>query len=247
MNLNHNRKIHDLVGENYVFASVLYYFGIEFYEYSEKTLSQVCQEKGLDVNKVINSLESVTEKGDGDDFRLFSYPIEIIIEYLKHTHFYFIKQRLPYLAKLIHNLNDKHGTIAKDLKFVFPYFIEDLVKHIYEEEDNLFTYIMKLAHALNDQYHYSSLHYDMERQSIQAYAMEHDMDDDELKGVRSITDDYKTDENTSLHLKVIYAELKSFEKELHTHAKVENEVLFPKALMLEKQVKQKFKSIIKLN
>lgn len=168
----------------------------------------------------------------------------MIIEYLKHTHYNFIKERLPYLAKLIENLsrNDHSDpSIIDDLKFVFPLFVEDLIHHIYEEEDHLFHFILKLNAALSGTYNISKAYYELERQSIQYYAVEHDMDDDEMKGIRDITHNYALNHQSSLHLRVVYSELQHFEKSLKIHAAVENEVLFPKALMLEKEVKKMLK------
>jgi len=46
---------------------------------------------------------------------------------------------------------------------------------------------------------------------------------------------------------VLFSELERFEEKLKVHAKIENEVLFPKALMLEKSVRKKFDSLIRLN
>ena len=87
----------------------------------------------------------------------------------------------------------------------------------------------------------------MEKHSIQKYAIEHETHDDEMIGIREITDHYAITPQTSLHVKVLYAELKDFETELRTHAKVENDILFPKALALEKEVKWRFSQKIKLN
>ena len=50
--------ISDLVDRNYVHAYVLFYFGIHFFDYSEKTLEQVCLEFGLKVEQVVDELES---------------------------------------------------------------------------------------------------------------------------------------------------------------------------------------------
>jgi regulator of cell morphogenesis and NO signaling len=41
--------------------------------------------------------------------------------------------------------------------------------------------------------------------------------------------------------------LKDFEKSLVTHARMENEILFPKAMALENKVKQSFFEKIKFN
>lgn len=245
-----NKKITELVDENYVFASVLYYFGIRFYDYSERTLEQVCTEKGIDINVVISSLEAVRNEKDGVDIRLFSYPIDLIIEYLKHAHYIFIKQKLPYIARLIENLKTTyppHFQVVEDLKFVFPLFVEDFIHHIYEEEDSLFCYINLLHNALHKTMNPTQLFYEMEKFSLQEHAIAHDMHDDEMKGIRSITNNYTIPEEGDLHLKVVFKELCAFERQLTSHAGVENEILFPKALLLEKEVKKAFCEKIRLN
>jgi regulator of cell morphogenesis and NO signaling len=53
-----NTRISELVDQNYVHAYVLYYFGIQFYEYSSLTLEQVCNQRGLGVDQVIREMES---------------------------------------------------------------------------------------------------------------------------------------------------------------------------------------------
>lgn len=241
-------KITELIEKNYVFASVLYYFGIEFYDYSEHTLEQVCRERGLSMQSVINSLESATRQDDLPN--LNSLPVDVIIEYLKHTHYLFVKHKLPYIARLIQSLSPKEGvpsTAADDLKFVFPLYIEDFIQHIYQEEDTFFSYVLQLNNALNGKFHPGKLFYMMEEQSVERFAMEHDTHDDEMVGIRNITSNYAVDAKTSLLVQVVYKELQSFEQELVTHAKVENEILFPKALMIEKQVKKIWRSKISLN
>jgi regulator of cell morphogenesis and NO signaling len=77
--------------------------------------------------------------------------------------------------------------------------------------------------------------------------MEHEAHDDEMEGIRKITNDYQLDSSTPLHVKVIYNELREFEKNLITHARIENEILFPKAMALEGRVKQLFFNRAKFN
>ena len=112
----------------------------------------------------------------------------------------------------------------------------------------MFTYVLSLNQALIELYKPTQLYIDMERFSIQNLAIEHDIDDDEMQGIRSITNNYSLDAiQDNLHLRVVYAELQRFEKELCTHARIENEILFPKALMLEKEVKKMLKGKTRFN
>ena len=245
-----HRKIEDLVGENLIFASVLYYFGIKFYDYSEKTLKQVCDEKQLDIQKVINSLESVQNGNQQNDIKLVSYPIELIIEYLKHTHYLFVKQKLPFIARLLENMDEVsfHGNnLVEDLKLVFPLFVQDFIEHIYEEEDTLLNYILNLKKALHGKISSSVIYYQMEKHSIQKYAMEHELHDDEMQGIRKITQNYQCHNSDYLPLRVLISELQDFDKELVIHANVENNVLFPKAMQLEGDVKKWMADKIKFN
>lgn len=242
------RQISELIDANYIYASVLYYFGIEFYNYSEHTLEQVCLEKGLNPKTVINGLESFSE--NDQQVAIEEYPIELIIEYLKHTHFIFIKQKLPYISTIIKNLRvseTDYLNVAKDLKFVFPLFVEDFIYHIYEEEDTLFEYISRLDNYRKGKGNISRLYFEMEKNNLSLFASEHEEHDDEMEGIRQITNGYKITTTTPLHVKVIYSELQSLEKELQIHAQVENEILFPKAMMLEKEVGCLLKTKIRHN
>jgi regulator of cell morphogenesis and NO signaling len=241
-----DKKINDLVGENYVYASVLYYFGIQFYNYSEQTLDQACKDRGLNTAHVIHSLESINQV-EKPQLALSSLPVDLVVAYLKHTHFTFIKQKLPYIVSMIGHLDSRQTPIAKDLQLLFPLFVEDFIHHIYEEEDTLFNYIMLLHQAANRKYNPGQLYFEMEKHSIQKYAVEHETHDDEMIGIREITDHYAIGTHTSLHIKVLFAELKDFENELRTHAKVENDILFPKSLSLEKEVKWMLGQKIKFN
>ncbi len=236
-----NKKIEDLVGENLIFASVLYYFGIKFYDYCNKTLKQVCEERQLDINIVIKSLESIEKNNDKNNIQLVSYPVELIIEYLKHTHYIFIKQKLPFIARLLETIDEKHtssSNFVEDLKLVFPLFVQDFIEHIYEEEDTLFNYILSLSKTLHGEMHPSQIYYQMEKHSIQKYAMEHELHGDEMEGIKKITQNYQIRKSDDLPVRVLVSELKNFDKELTIHANVENNVLFPKVMQLESDVKK---------
>jgi regulator of cell morphogenesis and NO signaling len=244
-----NKRIDELVTENYVHAYVLYYFGIRFYEYSEFTLEQACNSKGLRLDQVIKELESPMYLKDAE-LPLASYPIDLIIEYLKHAHFLFIKHKLPYIAKLIENFKAAHPdfySIERDLKTVFPLFVQDFIEHIYEEEDTFFRFIQNLDKASKGKIVPTRLFYLLEKNSVQKFAMEHERHDDEMEGIRTITQDYNLNTRAPLYIKVLYNELKAFEKSLILHASIENDILFPKALALENEVKQKFYDRSKLN
>jgi regulator of cell morphogenesis and NO signaling len=244
------RTINSIIDENFVFAKVLDYFGVAFYKYSGHTLEALCKEKNLPLDKVLRNMERYKPQSQFDKNTIATYPVDLIIEYLKHSHHIFIKQKLPYLARLINGLDQRSAvskTLADDLKFVFPLFLEDFIHHVYEEEDTLFAYVNSLYKVQQGTMPSSKLFYMLESYSIQEAALDHDHTEDELKGIREITGDYQHNPNNDLHLKVIYEEFKAFDRELVQHASIEDEVLFPKALMLEKSVQELINRKIRWN
>jgi len=244
-----DKRISELVDQNYVHAYVLFYFGIRFYEYSEFTLEEVCLKRKLKVEQVIRELESPTHLKEAD-LPLVSYPIDLIIQYLKHSHFLFIKHKLPYIARLVESFkanHDDYHAIERDLKIVFPLFVEDFIEHIYEEEDTLFSFIQALERASKGEYVPTKLYYMMEKNAMQKFSMDHEGHDDEMKGIRRITKDYQITPSCPLHVKVLYNELKDFEKSLITHARIENDILFPKAMALENKVKKMIADRVQYN
>ncbi len=246
----YHKTITDLVSENFVRASTLYYFGVKFYDYREETLEQVCLEKGLNITTVLSSMESVNKEDVSQNVQLMAYPVDLVIEYLKHSHFIFVKKRLPYIGQLIDGLADvnfRYSSLSKDLKAVFPLFVEDFIEHIYEEEDILFAYIGSLSKFLSGDKPASNVYYGMEKNSIQEFALDHGEHENEMEGLSKITNGYAYCDEADLHIKVLFKELARLENDLKIHAKVEDNILFPKSLQLERLVKLRFHELAKLN
>lgn len=237
-----DKRIEELVDENYVHAYVLFYFGINFFDFGEQTLEQTCRASGINVDQVIREMKNPSHL-KSQDLPLSSCPLDLLIEYLKHAHFIFIKQKLPYVTSLVQSFKAKHSSyeiIERDLKIVFPLFVEDFIQHIYDEEDRLFCHIRVLERAAKGKFNPTRVYYLLEKNALHKFASEHQTHDDEMVGIRKITSDYFVDKNTPLHIKVIYNELKDFEQSLQMHARIENDILFPKALALENKVKKLF-------
>lgn len=231
--------IQSLIDENYVYARALNYLGVEFYLHPERKLREICKERNLTKSQVLNAFYLFDRSHRFSFQELKKYPLEIVIEYLKHTHHSFIKHRLPYIAKLVMQYPEQD-----DLKLIFPVFVEEFINHIYEEEDTIFSYIGMLidfqkGNKTNPDIFlskYGSL-------SLKKIFKEH-REEDELAGIRALVEEsYKN----NLHRQVITKEIKAFDREMWYHAEIENKILFPKAIAIEAVVKEKVHKISKLD
>lgn len=232
--------IRSLVDENFIYARALSYLGVEFYMHPDRKLKEVCEEMGLDRGQVLKTFYQFDQSHRFSFNELQKYPLEIVVEYLRHSHHQFIKNKLPYIARLIANYPEQD-----DLKLIFPEFVEEFINHIYEEEDTLFHYLERLVDIQKKRtnnpaaslWKYRSV-------SLQTIHEDH-KEEDELAGIRTLIE--STTNAGSIHWQVICKELKSFDREMWYHAEIENKILFPKAIALETSIKDQISELSKLN
>ena len=244
------KTVEQLVDENHGYAYVLDCYGIEFFKYSDKTIGELCDLHNLNIDHLCHNLEASLRNSVIAIDDLKQYPIELVIEYLKHAHYIFLKRSLPYMRKLVSCLDPRKSGfphMIEDLQLVFPLFAEDFIHHIYEEEDELFKYISLLSKVESNKLHHNKIYHLMESISLDELADHHEDADDEMRGIRKLTRNYSLGIDADLHLRTIYRELMHFEKELVFHANVENDILFPKASELEQKVKLRIQSLKSLN
>ncbi len=233
------KTIREVVEENYVYGRALHYLGIEFFEAPDRKLREICAERGLDRKQVIKSFYEFDSCHRFSFKELDNYPIELLTEYLKHSHHVFIKDKLPYIVHLV-----KEWREAPGLQGLLPEFVEDFIRHIYEEEDSTFKYIQLLVNINKgiEKAPFSKL-ISFNNYSL-AEEYQHHKDDDEFEAIRSLIPSIN---DSSLHGKVLVSEIKAFDREMIYHAEIENNIFYPKALALENEVKIKLKKLSSLN
>ena len=245
-----NKTIHELVSEHIYLASVLDCYGIDFFNHRHEKLEDICNRKALDVDQLLTKLFDNHQAPVYSISDLENLSVDELITHLKAAHDFYINHKLPYLNKLIHNLKAdyfKNDCDLFEIQFLFSDFAKDFIAHIREEERCFFTYIKKLYYFLNSSFNLSEIFFLVEKHSLITFIGQHDAHDDEMESIRLITNDYKLENSDNLYLKVVYGELQSFEANLIRHARIEDSILFPKALELEQQVFQKIKCLSSLN
>ncbi|PSL02572.1 hemerythrin domain-containing protein [Cecembia rubra] len=242
--------IKDIVSENYVFAAVLHYFGISFFQYEQNSLQEVCDKYKIKPQQLTNELEAWAQRKEPEKEELFLHPIEVLVAYLKRKHYFFVRQELPFLSNMVSGIQvdqPSYNAVLSDLRIMFPLFVEDFIHHIHEEENRLFQRIKLLQELENDEFPLEESLKILEKSPVSALSEAHEVHDDEMEGIRKLTKDYYLPQDAPVSMKVLYHELQNFEKELIIHAQIEDELLFPKAVQLEKEVLRKIKKKIRNN
>ena len=206
-----------------------------------RPLTDACASIGLEVGEVLGMLDSVSgaeSQGDGaTDFQ--QLPLSELITYILDTHHVFTKLEMTRLESLSKKVISVHGENHPELHTVgtlFDALCADLKPHMFKEEQVLFPYIVAIAQAYSQKTPVPFGPFGTVNNPIRMMMMEHDKVGDILRDLRTTTSDYSAPADGCISYRTFYEALEAFEKDLHQHIHLENNILFPRAIELESRV-----------
>jgi regulator of cell morphogenesis and NO signaling len=203
-----------------------------------RTLSEACAFAGVEVDNVLGILAEVTQSSspteNAPDFQ--TVPLPELIEHIINTHHVFTKSEMTRLQALVDKVLNAHGGNHPELVHVSELVLQlcaDLRPHMFKEEQVLFPYIGAMATAADQHRPAPFAPFGTVNNPVRMMMREHDTAGDILRELRALTSDYQTPADACMSYKTLYRALEEFEKDLHQHIHLENNILFPKAVQLE--------------
>src|SRR5690606_32880818 len=185
-------SIGDLVEQNYVFAAVLHFFGISFFQYEEASLEEVCKKFKVSPVQIMTDLASWALKDEPSNEALSWHPIEVLVDYLKNIHHVLLRHEVPFLSNMISGIRSVKAfeALLADVRLMFPRFVDDFIHHVHEEENTLFRRISLLHQIERGEYNMVDALALLDTTPISDLADEHEVQNDEMEGIRKLTSDY---------------------------------------------------------
>jgi regulator of cell morphogenesis and NO signaling len=115
---------------------------------------------------------------------------------------------------------------------IFRQLYDDLAPHLLKEENILFPYILQMEAAGNGA-QCETPPFVTVRNPVRMMLMEHEAAGELLRQVKTLTHDYTPPPDACISFRTLYLALENFEKDLHQHIHLENNILFPRAIEME--------------
>ena len=203
-----------------------------------RPLAEACASAGVDIDNVMEMLAEATQStspGKGAlDFQKASLPE--LITHILDTHHVFTKSEMDRLQVLADKVLAAHGGNHPELVHLdelLTRLCADLKSHMFKEEHILFPCIVAITEAADQKRAVPYAPFGTVNNPISRMMMEHDTAGEILRELRMLTSDYKVPADACISYKTLYQALENFEKDLHQHIHLENNILFPKASDLE--------------
>ena len=238
MRITKDMKMADVIQMNYMLIPVIYRFGINL-GFGDKSVKEICEETDVDLNFFLQLVNTYHDKDYFPKEELQTIPSKDIVAYLKMTHSSYLDEKLTEIEGLIESL--QHAE-AEDEKYIllirnfFEGYKNELTEHILHEEDVVFPYVLAVEEICT-----SGIVSDLNRKifesfSISIYQEGHDDVEEKLMDLKTIMIKYLTPpRNTNLYHKIIQL-LFMLEQDLNYHSRIEDKVLVPKMISMEKAV-----------
>lgn len=232
------KNIGQFVAEDYRTATIFKKYNIDFCCKGHKTLDEVCEKKGLKQTEILYELETVLKSNANQSIDYKSWPLDLLVDYIEKKHHRYVEEKIPVLKQFLDKLCNVHGERHPELFKITELFTasaNELAAHMKKEELILFPFIKKLVLAkLNSQMVLQPPFGTVEN-PITLMMNEHDNEGERFRQIAELTNNYQPPVDACNTYRVAYAMLEEFEKDLHLHIHLENNILFPGAIKLEKQ------------
>lgn len=225
----------EIVATDFRTAGVFEHFGIDFCCGGRRSVAEACRAAAADPVAVERALQSLPP-ADSDEGDVTRWPVDRVIDHIVATHHAYVQSAVPLIARYLAKLVEVHGVRHPELRRIAVAFDQmggDLLQHMRKEERVLFPYIRELATTTDGQR--LSSPFGTVENPIRMMEREHREAGDELRLIRELTNGYTVPADGCTTYRVAFAELAQFERDLHRHVHLENNVLFPKAIGLERR------------
>jgi regulator of cell morphogenesis and NO signaling len=228
-----------LVAKDMRKAQIFKKYGLDFCCGGKKTVKEACSEKGLDVTKIERELQ-LADKQEAirNPLPYNDWSPAFLCDFIVNTHHSYVRNNLPDIVAYADKVRKVHGGRHPELLEIWQLVSEvntEMMAHMVKEEKVLFPYIHELVSASgNASVHAKEL--GSVKQPIQLMEMEHEVVGEHLAKIRELTRNFTLPEDACASYSLLYRMLDAFEDDLHLHVHLENNILFPKAIDLEKRL-----------
>jgi regulator of cell morphogenesis and NO signaling len=205
-----------------------------------RALDDACTSAGVQTAEVLQMLEKAAQPTTDEKPNFPQLPLPELITHILDKHHVYTKEEMNRLDLLFRKVVSVHGENHPELSkaaAAFARLCADLTPHMFKEERVLFPYIVATACAAAQNSPVPVPPFGTVNNPVRMMMMEHDTAGEILRELRALTSDYTTPADGCVSYKTLYQALEAFEKDLHQHIHLENNILFPRAIEMETKLR----------
>ena len=235
------QSIREIVTQYPSSARVFHRFDIDLCLQADLSLEGACQELQLSVDQVLEKLtDSEAQERGGMASDPATLSLARMVQHIVRIHHHCVRQELPRLAEMALKLAATRGDRAPELAKVAELIEKlrgEMYTHIQKEEQVLFPFISQMDQESIVAYPPSHACFRSVTHPIFMMEQEHESADHIVAELIRLTNHFEPPSWACATHIALFSGLREFEADLRQHVHLENDVLFPRAIQLEAELK----------
>jgi regulator of cell morphogenesis and NO signaling len=211
--------------------------GVDYCCGGHRSLREACEVAGRSPGEILAALINLEapQAGAPSPQSWMNASLTELLAHIESTHHAFLRTELPRLETLLEKVLGAHGENHPELEEVFDLYqtlISDLMPHMMKEEQILFPFIRQMDAGRPAEACFASV-----QSPIRVMEAEHEAVGALLVSLKACTDGYTAPADGCATFRALYDGLKTLEADLHLHIYLENQILHPRARLMEESVR----------
>lgn len=231
------KTVREIAIENPASVRVFESLGIDYCCGGNRSLSEACAQADVAIGCVLEQLAQAardSQPSQSEEWR--ERPVRDLITHIVEKHHSFVRRETPRIDSLLAKVAAKHGPAHPEILQIEPLFTaigQELATHMLKEEHVLFPYIEQMEQAARNGGARPSACFGSVQRPIANMVAEHDDAGALLARIRQLSSGYTAPSGACPTFVALYRGLEEFERDLHHHVHLENNILFPRAVEVE--------------
>jgi regulator of cell morphogenesis and NO signaling len=236
MTISSTMKVRDVVLELPQATRVFEKLKIDYCCGGDTPIGEACATAGVEVANLERMLEEVRQAPGNGSLDFAKATLGALVGHILDKHHVYTKEEMARLEPLIEKVISAHGENHPELRSLgglFQQLCADLRPHMLKEEQILFPYIIEMERSAVENRPAPFPPFGTVKNPVRMMMMEHETVGDLLRELRALSSNYTVPPDGCISYQTLYQALEAFEKDLHQHIHLENNILFPRAIELE--------------
>ena len=228
-----------IVAQDWNAAAVFEKYNIDFCCNGGTKLSQACAAANIDQFLILVEIAALPKQTDDSEPEYNLWELDRLAEYIENKHHRYATNVMPLLLAYLNKICLMHGQRHPELLKIRDLFREmahELVVHMKKEEFMIFPFIKKMTESHRQKINIPLPTYGSVKNPISIMMNDHEAEGAKLREIVSLSNNYTPPQDACNTYRLSYSMLQKFEQDIHKHIHLENNILFPKTLELEKKL-----------
>lgn len=243
MKITSKSMVGDIVAENYKTAEIFTKHKIGFCCGGQQTIEEAYENQDMITNSIealvvsLNDFFEFNTDNQTEDYT--KWPLDDLADHIEKKHHNYVESKIPLIKEYLDKIESIHGEDHPELQeinSIFKASAGELVVHMKKEELILFPFIRRMAIAGRAGGKLKTPPFGSIKFPISKMDEEHNSEGEAFQKIALLSGNYSIPEGACNSYNVAFEMLKEFEEDLHLHIHKENNILFQRAIELEKKL-----------